>query len=452
MKNRLSTIISHSKRNNLRHGHVFSPASRAYFANQQGLLDWGALNQREAGKFFPETHSGLTDPLAPQDIVNDLPPPDGKIASANQSTGAFLDEPGTQWQKHDVLSGEVLRISWNYSAPHATRRWNYFITREGWDPNLPLSRQQFEEKPFFQVQLSEQPYWDSTVATALTPPQPTEHDVILPERSGYHVLLAVWEVANTGNAFYQVVDLNFVGDGIQEPLPPTGLTINEVTKNSVSLSWDESSSAVSYNVFRDGKLVEQTSALNFLDENLLPDTTYKYAVSAIYSSGYESALSTTVTTRTLVEHDDESAPEAPRNLQSIDINPTDVTIMWSPQSDVDNLKGYIIFRDGNRISDVTYLQTSYKDSGLRPSTKYSYFVVAQNVQGVISKPSNSVEVITAAGESTTYPEWQLGSYYPAGARVSYDGNNYMCLQSHTAYTQEWSPSNSGLVVLWQRID
>lgn len=36
------------------HGHVFSPASRAYFAWQAGDLDQGALNQREAGKFFPQ--------------------------------------------------------------------------------------------------------------------------------------------------------------------------------------------------------------------------------------------------------------------------------------------------------------------------------------------------------------------------------------------------------------
>ncbi|WP_260334510.1 lytic polysaccharide monooxygenase [Streptomyces beigongshangae] len=32
----------------------------------------------------------------------------------------------------------------------------------------------------------------------------------LPERrAGHHVLLAVWEVADTGHAFYQVIDLQF---------------------------------------------------------------------------------------------------------------------------------------------------------------------------------------------------------------------------------------------------
>ncbi|MHC8286380.1 lytic polysaccharide monooxygenase auxiliary activity family 9 protein [Pseudomonas sp. XS1P51] len=82
------------------HGHVFSPSSRAYFAWLEGKLDEGALNQRESGKHFPQTVGGLKDPLAPDDVLSAMPPLDGKIASAGQLTGAFLDEPGDHWQKH----------------------------------------------------------------------------------------------------------------------------------------------------------------------------------------------------------------------------------------------------------------------------------------------------------------------------------------------------------------
>ncbi|GLW98996.1 lytic polysaccharide monooxygenase [Microtetraspora sp. NBRC 16547] len=43
----------------------------------------------------------------------------------------------------------------------------------------------------------------------LMPDNPTVHQVSLPhDRKGYHVLLAVWEVADTGNAFYRVIDLD----------------------------------------------------------------------------------------------------------------------------------------------------------------------------------------------------------------------------------------------------
>ncbi|RLR17846.1 chitin-binding protein, partial [Sodalis-like symbiont of Bactericera trigonica] len=55
----------------------------------------------------------------------------------------------------------------NYSATHAKRRWNYFITKDGWNPNEPLSRAQFEPEPLFMGQNPQQPHWKH--ANVLTP-------------------------------------------------------------------------------------------------------------------------------------------------------------------------------------------------------------------------------------------------------------------------------------------
>jgi chitin-binding protein len=163
----------------------------------------------ESGKFFPATEGGLRDPFAPDDVVNVQPPRDGRIASAGQDFAVSLDEPKSDWRKHPVDSGQNFQVSWSYHAPHKTRRWNYFITRDGWDPSRPLARDQFESAPIFTDQLTDQltgqPYWSAD----LMPPDPTKHTFRLPRRKGYHVLLAVWEVADTGNAFYQVIDLDF---------------------------------------------------------------------------------------------------------------------------------------------------------------------------------------------------------------------------------------------------
>lgn len=78
---------------------------------------------------------------------------------------------------------------------------------------------------------------------------------MLPERRGYHVLLAGWEVANTGNAFYQVIDLNFTDSTI--PLPPhavpEALRVKGVTCDTISLAWSAPSVAAAYyNIYRDG--------------------------------------------------------------------------------------------------------------------------------------------------------------------------------------------------------
>lgn len=183
-----------------RHGSVIKPASRAAIY----LEPWQAAGL-EAGKFFPQTKSGQSDPFAPDDVVNAQPPADGRIASAGQDFAASLDEVRPDWQKHQVSGGQKFEVSWSYHAAHKTRRWNYFLTRDGWDSNRPLARAQFDPTPIHTEQLAGQPYWSAD----LVPPDPTIHTMTLPRRNGYQVLLAVWEVADTGNGFYQVIDLAF---------------------------------------------------------------------------------------------------------------------------------------------------------------------------------------------------------------------------------------------------
>ncbi|EPE4188429.1 lytic polysaccharide monooxygenase [Yersinia enterocolitica] len=456
MKNKSPTIISKNKNRGATpfHGHVFSPASRAYFAWAAGLIDSGQLNQREAGKFFPAVNAGLRDASAPTDLANQLPPPDGKIASANQGNGLFMDEPGTHWQKHDVLSGDVLEVSWYYSATHLTRRWNYFITRSDWNPNLPLSRAQFEDTPFYQVELSEQPFWEHSAA--LVPPQPTEHDLILPQRSGYHVLLAVWEVADTGNAFYQVIDLNFVGEGGgSDPiLPPRNLRATGTTNNTISLAWEASVSAnVShYRIYRNGSFLARSEALSFTDQGLSADTAFEYSVKAVNTAGDESVMSATVFARTLPDNNTNNPPTAPSNLHSMGETQNSVELMWGPSTTSNGLRGYLIHRNGVQIAEVPLSQLSFLDTGLSPNTQYSYFIIAVDNLGLRSAASNTLSVRTSSESGGgTYPQWALSTFYPVGARVSYRNRNWVCLQAHTALTYDWSPGGIDYETLWREI-
>ncbi|WP_416985003.1 lytic polysaccharide monooxygenase auxiliary activity family 9 protein [Streptomyces sp. T028] len=185
------------------HGWVTQPPSRAALLFNDGYPS----NALEAGKFFPATQAGLTDPLQPSDVASATPPPDGKIASAGYTDGGAprLDEV-RDWRKVDLASGAQQKVVWNFSMRHKTRRYNYFVTKNGWDPSQPLSRAQFEAEPFARLEPNgDTPYWDLP-----DPPQvPVEHTITLPQREGYHVVLGVWEVADTGNAFYQVIDVNF---------------------------------------------------------------------------------------------------------------------------------------------------------------------------------------------------------------------------------------------------
>lgn len=186
-----------------RHGAITDPPSRATLNLPE---EWMA-NGLEAGKFFPKTEAGLRDEFAPDDEPNDPPPEDGKIASAGKPFANQLDQVGSDWTMHPVTRGEPLTFSWTFHAEHKTRRYNYFLTRWDWDPDQPLSRDQFHPEPVHMVQLGCQPYWS---CSDLMPTNPTKHTFYLPDRPpGHHVLLAVWEVADTAMGFYQVIDLAY---------------------------------------------------------------------------------------------------------------------------------------------------------------------------------------------------------------------------------------------------
>jgi chitin-binding protein len=202
--------LSHRNEIGPRHGRITTPKSRAQFLLEEGKLNPGQANELEGGKLFPATESNLPDPDAPDDVRNIAPPVDGMIASGGHSDArALLNTPGLQWQKHDVTSNQNLAIIWEYSQTHLTRRWKYLITKADWNPNEPLARRHFEEIPIKTYLNAYQPYWGPEAEKELMPPIIQRHEVTLPSRKGYHVLLAIWDVANTDKAFYQVIDLNF---------------------------------------------------------------------------------------------------------------------------------------------------------------------------------------------------------------------------------------------------
>ena len=91
---------------------------------------------------------------------------------------------------------------------------------------------------------------------------------------------------------------------VDPPAAPTGLTATNVTSNSVSLAWNASSGATQYQVQRalgasGGSFTQigTTATTSFTDNNVSPDTTYRYRVVASNSAGSsQPSSSITVTT------------------------------------------------------------------------------------------------------------------------------------------------------------
>jgi chitinase len=77
------------------------------------------------------------------------------------------------------------------------------------------------------------------------------------------------------------------------PPTPTGLSVTGTTSSSVSLSWNSSSGATGYNVYRGGSKVASVTSTSYMDSGLSASTTYSYQVTATNSAG-ESAKSGSV--------------------------------------------------------------------------------------------------------------------------------------------------------------
>lgn len=171
-------------------------------------------------------------------------PADGTLAAAGKDNFSELNEQSpTRWHKTVVSAGPIA-FTWHLTAPHSTRDWRYFITKPDWNPNLPLSRSSFEATPFCEFN-----------DDGAIPPRDFTHDCTLPgNRSGYHVVLAVWDVADTANSFYHVIDLDYGGNGNETGNQPPSARISGVTSGyvnesltfSASTSQDPDGQIVSY--------------------------------------------------------------------------------------------------------------------------------------------------------------------------------------------------------------
>ena len=90
------------------------------------------------------------------------------------------------------------------------------------------------------------------------------------------------------------------------PSVPTGLTATAASSSQVNLSWtastdpDNTSSQISYKVYRNGSQVGGTSAgiTSYSDSNLSPSTTYSYTISAYDPAGNSSAQSVSASATT----------------------------------------------------------------------------------------------------------------------------------------------------------
>ncbi|MFI6507151.1 lytic polysaccharide monooxygenase [Streptosporangium sp. NPDC050855] len=198
------------------HGSMSNPPSRAYVCKTEGpetaksaackaavaaggtqaFYDWHEVSRLEAGG----NHRQII--------------PDGQLCGAGRDKYRGLNLARTDWPATRVSTGP-LTVTYHATAPHANSNFEFYITRQGYDPSQPLRWSDLEHIRTFNNQ---------------NPTQFTNWTINLPQRSGRHILFSIWQrVVGSTEAFYTCSDVEFGGGG-PGPSPTPTPTVTPTVK------------------------------------------------------------------------------------------------------------------------------------------------------------------------------------------------------------------------------
>jgi acid phosphatase type 7 len=207
------------------------------------------------------------------------------------------------------------------------------------------------------------------------------------------------------------VDLSFLNSsgGVQDtvaivksapttPAAPTGLTATP-GNNQVSLTWNASAGALTYNVKRSASsggpystIATGVSSTSFVDTTALNGTTHYYVVSAVNAAG-ESGNSNEASATPQAP----TAPAAPTNLTAAQGGKKKIVLNWaqSVSPGVTQNRIYRSTTNGGPYSLVATIPaaTTYQNGGLTSGTRYYYVVTALNSSGLESPASNEATAV-----------------------------------------------------------
>ncbi|WP_230873677.1 lytic polysaccharide monooxygenase [Paenibacillus woosongensis] len=331
--------------------------------------------------------------------------PDGQIAGGSKYPELDV-QTENRWNKINMKGGPFT-FHWDMVANHSTNYWDYYITKKGWDPNSPLKRSDLEL--FCR-------YEDN----GAIPPMVVEHDCFIPnDRTGYYVIVGVWDIFDTVNAFYQVIDVNLTTDPSQPTTPAPGHP-GDPNRFGDIRDWSP------IRPYNPGEQV-----------------VYKGSIwqARWWTQGQEPGVHE-VWQQIGPATGNPTAPAAPTGLTATAGN-AQINLTWAPSSGATSYTVKRATTSGGPYTDVaTGLTTpSYTNTGLTNGTTYYYVVSASNSAGH-SPNSAQVSATPMAGtEVPAAPAAPAGLTATAGnAQVSLSWN---AVSGATSYTVKRATTSGG---------
>jgi chitodextrinase len=222
------------------------------------------------------------------------------------------------------------------------------------------------------------------------------------------------------------------------PTTPTNLAATATSPSQVNLNWSPSTdndAVADYRVYRNGALVANVTTPPYQDLSLSPSTTYTYNVDARDGSGNVSGLSAAASVTTPATPD-VTPPSTPLGLTAAAVSSTRINLSWVASADNVAVTGYRVFRGGVQVATIGNVFT-YQDSGLSPTTTYTYRVRAFDAAGNVSPQSNAASATTQPTPDTTAPTT------PSGLAAT--------VISPSRIGLSWSPSTDNVAVTGYRV-
>jgi chitodextrinase len=116
-----------------------------------------------------------------------------------------------------------------------------------------------------------------------------------------------------------------------------------------------------------------------------------------------SSLSTAASATTLAVPDT-TAPSTPTGLAANAVSDTQINLSWSASTDNVAVTGYRVYRNGTFLVALGNV-TTYQNTGLAPSTMYTFNVDAVDAVGNASGVSTAASATTQAPNTTATLEW-----------------------------------------------
>ncbi len=188
--------------------------------------------------------------------------------------------------------------------------------------------------------------------------------------------------------------------GINLPDKATEVTSIVLSNSTIQVYWNNNPTPVNnetlFEVYRSTtsgsnySMVAKVPAdtLGFLDQNLLPNTTYYYIVRAINDNGAAPLSNeTSATTKT-----DTQSPTAPSYLTVTAVTRHSISLSWNASTDDVGVSKYDIYVNGQK--SYTTSLTDFTVNNLDSFTTYNFYVKARDFSGNVSVQSNQVSGFT----------------------------------------------------------